>query len=704
MHSALSSALRSPRFAPLPESAAAALRLLSDGTPVWQELAGVAARDAAFSHALLASAPLARAEWNRDLSPLLARRLEHLGADILRAWLLHVEPPPAHARQRGGILAHSLMGAECALSLATEMGYPRLHEAYLAGLWHDLGRLWLLAAAPDYAEYAAGFSSETALAGEERRRYGQDHAALGARLAAEAGAPIHLVDAIALHHALEEQAVAAHPLATLLWAAEALASEDHDTLLAAVSRVTSLGESTLLRLRAELLHRAAADPQESGGSPLDGLPAIGMSLSLSSGVPPGNGASKLPAQLTPAPNDYWRNVAMQGLLRAGFAGISAAAAGERLDTACRLLFGRPRPFVIGVESDGELTAAPVPGLEETGQLFDEFQLRLDDEASVVALAARTGATTSHFPGPHSPGRSPRDWHLARWLAAPGLLCLPCRSGQEQYVAVFGIDEHLESGAPEQSLMALLAASAATVLVEQSRRKAAETALQANLEQRYRDHARRIVHEVNNPLTVIRNYLDMFGQRPDAGETLRDELGLLNKELDRIGNLLQGIVQPPPANAEPPRSSLPEVLQELRALYGEPLFARRNIDLDLRTVAGLPAARIPSSVLKQVLLNLFRNASEALLDGGKFSVSTPGTVLVDGVACVEIRLIDNGPGIPAERLARLYEPGPSAKPGHQGVGLSICQELLAAWQASMLCRSQAGSGTSFQIFIPLAQRT
>lgn len=72
--------------------------------------------------------------------------------------------------------------------------------------------------------------------------------------------------------------------------------------------------------------------------------------------------------------------------------------------------------------------------------------------------------------------------------------------------------------------------------------------------------------------------------------------------------------------------------------------------------------------------------------------------------MEIRLIDNGPGIPAERLANLFEPRPSHKPGHQGVGLSICRELLSAWQASIVCRSQPGTGTSFQLFIPLDKRT
>jgi signal transduction histidine kinase/HD-like signal output (HDOD) protein len=700
MHPALSSALRSPNFAPLPENAAAALCIVADSNPAWQELANVAARDAAFSHALLAAASLAREEHSQELASLLARRLEQLGGDLLRAWLLHAEPPPAHARPRERILSHSRMAAECARQLAIETAYPRPNEAYLAGLWHDLGRLWLLKIAPDYAEHVAAFGAESPLAVEERKRYGYDHAVLSSRLAAEGGAPIHVVDAIALHHALEEQAAVAHPLSSLLWAAEALAAEEHEVLLGAISRVSRVGEPVLLRIRAEAVQLCSA----SSSKPSIAQDADGSLEALAgSGLPTASQSSLVPITVNPGlptVNDYWRNVALQGLLQASFRGAPVEVAGRRLDMACRLLFGHARPFIASVGPDQQLVAAPVPGLEEAGRLFDELQLQLDDGTSVLALAARTGATTSHFPDPMNPGRSPRDWHLARWLATPGLLCLPCHGGQEHYVAVFGIDEQLESRTPEQSLMAILAASAAAVLLEKHRRDAAEAALQATLEQRYREHARRVVHEVNNPLTVIRSYLDMIGQRGDTNEALRDELGILNSELDRVGNLLQAVTQAPRAKPEIPRCNVAEVLQELRALYAESLFARRNIEFDLRTIAGLPTARIPPSVLKQVLLNLFRNASEALHDGGKLSVSTPGTLIADGVPCVELRLIDNGPGIPTERLTKLFVPAPSAKAGHQGVGLSICRELLAAWQSFIVCRSQAGTGTSFQIFIPL----
>jgi len=118
---------------------------------------------------------------------------------------------------------------------------------------------------------------------------------------------------------------------------------------------------------------------------------------------------------------------------------------------------------------------------------------------------------------------------------------------------------------------------------------------------------------------------------------------------------------------------------------------------------VPPAAIPASALKQVLLNLLRNASEALQPGQRLVVSVLPLVNVDGRNCLEIRFVDNGPGLPVERAQDPLSPRPSAKGAeHQGLGLSVVREILAQWGGTLLCRTQAGAGTSFQIFVPLEQ--
>ena len=104
-------------------------------------------------------------------------------------------------------------------------------------------------------------------------------------------------------------------------------------------------------------------------------------------------------------------------------------------------------------------------------------------------------------------------------------------------------------------------------------------------------------------------------------------------------LLQRAGEVPADSAEAERCSVPDLLQDLCVLYGDTLFESRGIRFDLRIAAGPGRVAMPDSALRQVLLNLFRNASEALQPGGRFAVTVPGQVLSNGVPCLEIRLID-----------------------------------------------------------------
>ncbi|HMU16885.1 MAG TPA: sensor histidine kinase, partial [Thauera aminoaromatica] len=122
---------------PLPDGASTILRMLAAQTPNWAEIALVAARDPALSLALLLADPLRAGELQDGLNAALRRRLERIGTDLLRAWLLglgHVGNQPDETADA------ALLRAECALHLAIETEYPRPDEAYLAGLWFGLPR------------------------------------------------------------------------------------------------------------------------------------------------------------------------------------------------------------------------------------------------------------------------------------------------------------------------------------------------------------------------------------------------------------------------------------------------------------------------------------------------------------------------------------------------------------------------------------
>lgn len=658
---------------PRPENSATLLRLLAAPAPNWSEVALVLARDPALCLALLVAAPLHAGAPGDDLgeglNSALRKRLEALGADLLRTWLCGLDPA-----QPGTAGAHALLTAECALHLALETRYPRPDEAYLAGLW--LSPLGF-----GFAEPAAG----SALPLHHGHPLQADALRVQiAQLARGCGLAAAVGDVLELGALLEEQLLASHPLLRLVHAAHQLAGNEWEGRLEGIARLTALETGTLKSLRTDVAYIVAghaAYPAQSAASPQ--LPA--------------------PTAMLPLAEDPFRAAAIHGLIVAAFSELDEDAAIARLAVACPLLAQRAVPPVLVGDGNGRLRPliAAAPGTPTA--LLAELELAEDDPASSIALTARSGRPSAHFnPGP-GPGRSMADWQVARWLGRRGFCCLPLALADGLGCAVIALDHEQELGAGERWLLGELLAAAARAIRAAQQRHATVAAREAALQTRFREHVRRIAHEASNPLTVIRSRLDLLGQQQPGDTSLQEEMGLLNAELDRIGKLLQRAGELPAEETELARCNLTELLLDMRALYGQTLFASKGIALELRAASGLPLVAMPPSALKQVLLNLFRNAAEALQPGGRLSVALAGQAIANGRNCVEIRLVDNGPGLPPERMDDLFTARPSSKGGsHQGVGLSVVRDILAQWNASILCRSQGGSGTSFQIFIPLEQ--
>lgn len=674
---------RMQRPAPHPASAETMLRLMEAPDIPWDTVAEHASRDAALCFALLWLQPLETAD-TRPLQALMAERLRRAGAPLLRAWLLHAGARQGTCEAMKALHHRAVVTAESALHLAIEKRYPRPEEAFLAGLWSTLGQMSLHASSPDYAQLCLQSDTPEALRVRERQRFDTDHVALGATLARHCRLPRVVIDALALASALEEHVLGAHPLAALLRTAQCLG--DDTPRLDEARRISGMPQEALISLQTDVDYLSSQGLQTLGiGQPAGSAPAV---TSAASDYP------QLP--------QHWRRMAIDGLLQATFDTASTDTALRRLQDAFRLMFGKTAPLMLRADDDALRTLVPAHDTQLATELA-ELDLRVGDDTSVIALAMRTQSATSHFPGRDSPGRSPRDWHLARWLDSAGILCLPWQAGDETGVGVLGIDESLDIAPDEQSLMLALVAHAADSLVDLVQRQTTEARLLATARTEHLAKARRITHEVNSPLTVIKSYLGIISQREAADAGLVGELAQVNKEIDRIGALLRRMTDPELPEDTGTTADIGEVVRQLQQIYGPVLFAGAQRELDIRIPRGLPAVAMPAGALKQALLNLMRNAAEALPAGGRMSITSPGVLIADGVPSLELRLLDNGPGLPDARLGRLFAAQPSDKgDDHQGLGLNITHDLLRQFGAYILCRSGKDAGTSFQIFIPLAR--
>ena len=126
----------------------------------------------------------------------------------------------------------------------------------------------------------------------------------------------------------------------------------------------------------------------------------------------------------------------------------------------------------------------------------------------------------------------------------------------------------------------------------------------------------------------------------------------------------------------------------------------HLDLD----ESLPTVMLDGDLIRQIILNLLKNAVEAMPQGGNITIKTigrngsNGNIDPTGASEAQIIISDDGPGIPDEIKAGLFQPFSTSKEGHEGLGLSIVDNLVKQLNGSITCESQS-TGTRFAIGLP-----
>ncbi|NWG86912.1 MAG: HDOD domain-containing protein [Hydrogenophilaceae bacterium] len=217
-----------------------------------------------------------------------------------------------------------------------------------------------------------------------------------------------------------------------------------------------------------------------------------------------------------------------------------------------------------------------------------------------------------------------------------------------------------------------------------------------------DKARKIAHEINNPLGIIKNYLAILsGQTGGEAATVTEGLRIIRDEIDRIGTIVRGLTHENPASAADQEAcDLNALIRDL-VHVAEPAFrADKAIQVATHLDPKLPTFRCDRDKVKQLLLNLVLNAAEAMEASGNLTLETHLLVNQRQEKLLEVLVSDNGPGIPPELLDRLFEPVPSTKgDGHAGIGLSLVRALATELGMTVSCRT-GDTGSTFQLILPL----
>jgi len=217
---------------------------------------------------------------------------------------------------------------------------------------------------------------------------------------------------------------------------------------------------------------------------------------------------------------------------------------------------------------------------------------------------------------------------------------------------------------------------------------------------HRLEIRKLVHEANNPLAVINNYMHVLALKLGSENPAANEISIIKEEIVRVGDILARMRDiEMPQQPEEGALQLNRIIRDLFKLFEGSLFQSHRIEADLDLDEGIPVLAIGAGAVKQVVMNLVKNAVEAMPDGGKLRVATRDKIHKNGELYVELQITDNGPGLPEAVMSSLFKPVASTKKDHSGLGLTIVKNLLDRLSAEIVCSSSAASGTRFQIFLP-----
>ena len=234
----------------------------------------------------------------------------------------------------------------------------------------------------------------------------------------------------------------------------------------------------------------------------------------------------------------------------------------------------------------------------------------------------------------------------------------------------------------------------------------------------------VAHEIRNPLTGIGTSAQILKRRLESGDPRAPFADLILEEVTRLDRIVTSLLQfARPAAPRLKRESLLPALDKAQALVQE-LAVRQNVALRIDRADAIPEIYVDHDQILQVLLNVLMNALQALESGGEIHVtlrvtrkraaerSQLGRRATDRLEApretppldvLELRIQDNGPGIPAAALARVFDPFFTTRAQGSGLGLSICQSIVREHGGIISIESVVGQGTAVIIDLPVEKR-
>lgn len=549
---------------------------------------------------------------------------------------------------------HSLTTAMTARALATLTRYPEPDQAFMLGMLHNVGELIALKTPPG-----------------DTRQYCFDHQPeIASKLVSDWGLGPMASDAMLYQQAMPADIRDAGHLTKLISLATRLAQSDAAGI-AAAGTVFGLNEELTRQINRRI------------GQEVEGV-ARSMGISLSASYDSRASHEKLRQRVL---HQAMANQAMElAPVRDSTQHCLAATV-----TSMTLITGLPCLYFAGVDNELTLYSA------SNGEPAD---------LSVSATFTNSLLTETYFTarglvmGDREP--SVLDRQLINLLQTPSLVTLPVREHQP-CLGVFVIGTDAQGAEQAKAIGHLFCSHLSRAL---SNLEAAPDRQVIMADELAEQALRRQVHEVTNPLTIVRQYIYQLRNRLDDAD-VHQQLDVIREELDRAGTLLLQIGKSweSQGTGQTGDCNLNEELKLLRDLLEGGLFSNGGKTLSIQLCEHLTWITAPAATVRQILINLVRNAVECLddvRDGGTVTIRTVAPIWQNRQRWVELEVSDTGNGLPPDIQRHLFFPVNSTKGrSHGGLGLSVVKQLVDDVGGVINCRT-GSSGTTFKVLFAMAE--
>nr|WP_106783889.1 ATP-binding protein [Lysinibacillus timonensis] len=208
----------------------------------------------------------------------------------------------------------------------------------------------------------------------------------------------------------------------------------------------------------------------------------------------------------------------------------------------------------------------------------------------------------------------------------------------------------------------------------------------------------IAHEIRNPMTSLKGFIELL--KLNTSEDGKKYLSIMNSELERMDSILSEVLYfSKPIEREKEMISISKLIDEVLVLMKQQTV-NSNIEFVFSSVPNCRDIVLANAHrIKQMLINLVKNAIEVMDSGGTITIS-----LVNVEDMLRIIVHDEGPGIDEDILSNLFKPFFTTKSFGTGLGLPLVKKVIEEHHGNIYVDSKAGSGTTFTIQLPVSQPT